>query len=740
VPHRVVGTVSQTETIDADRIFLKDVTVSGSFDLRGVGSSALGKLLQSLPIPVFLIAESGSIVFANKASEDLSGSNRLTDISFPCLFPRIQDETRIRSIIEQVFTERKPQVIEAVLAINDKRIWGRIHLRSLRMGVDRSVLVLVQDLTPERMQLVLTQRHRKELQDARDKLEMRVAERTAELTAINERLEIEIADRKRAEAELREARGQLERRVEARTADLMEANAQLTVQIAQRQEAEKALQKSEEKFRTIFQHSLDVIIVLDGATGRIINANQALKSVLGYDPESFVGNHFSILIPDEPIPHSDDLLTRFRVNDAVFISQHVKNQAGALVPMDLTVTLIPWEGSVAVLATFRDVTDRKQAEEALLQARAELELRVEERTAELVTLNRSLAETEGRQKAILDNIPDIAWLKDKESKFIAVNQPLAHAFGLKPEELIGKTDFDIWPPDPAEHYRLDDQEVMRSRSAKRVEEPIVSADGTVMWLETIKTPIFSERGEVIGTTGIARDITRRKLAHEQLSQSLREKEALLQEVHHRVKNNLQIISSLLALQRSQLRDEETLEALRDSQNRIRSMAFIHEQLYQAKDLTRIDVQKYIRDLTGALVRSYSHTGSRVTLDLEVDRVSLGVGTALPCGLIINELVSNSLKHAFPDDVKGSIRVELARGSTDHYVLLVADDGVGLPADFDYLGSKSLGLRLVKNLTELQLRGTLTLSAEKGTQVRIEFEDRDRPGAGDQHASTQDNDR
>ena len=730
-----------TETIDADSIFLKDITASGSFDLRGIRSSALGKLLQSLPIPAFLIAESGSIVFANKSSEDLSGGNRMTGISFPCLLPRTQDQARLRSIIEQVFTERKPQVTEGLLTINEKRIWGRIHLRSLRMGVDRSVLVLMQDLTPERMQLLLTQKHQKELQEARDKLELRVLQRTAELTAINERLEIEIADRKRAEEELREARDQLERRVEERTADLVETNAQLTVQIAQRQGAEQALQKSEGKFRTIFQHSLDVIVVLDGTTGRIISANQALKNVLGYEPEAFVGNHFSALIPDEPNASAEDLLERLHVSDAVFMSQCVKNHAGALVPMDLTATLIPWEGSVAVLATFRDVTDRKKAEEALLQARAELERRVKERTAELVTLNQSLAETEGRQKAILDNIPDIAWLKDKESKFIAVNQPLAYACGLKPQELVGKTDFDIWPPDPARRNHMDDLEVMRSRAAKRVEEPIMGPDGAVTWLETIKTPIFNERGEVIGTTGIARDITRRKLAHEQLCQSLREKEALLQEVHHRVKNNLQIISSLLALQRSHVNDDETVGVLKDSQSRIRSMAFIHEQLYQAKDLNRIDFQKYIRDLTSALFRSYSQTGSRVALKLGVDPVSLGVGTALPCGLIINELVSNSLKHAFPDDTKGSIRVELlAQGPVHRYVLLVADDGIGLPADLDYLRSKSLGLRLVTNLTELQLRGTLTVLAEKGTQVRIEFEDHDRPKVGDQHVSTEDNDR
>lgn len=856
-----------TETISLDHLLLKDVTLSGSFDLRGVQTSALGKLLQSMPIPAFLLNRSGSMIFLNNACRNINVEfERLDGLAFAGLLARHQDAEKVQSIIGEVYSTRRPQMAEALLAFGEVKMWGRMHFRSIRVGSDRCVLVLVEDLTLEKKQLLMTQKHRQELQKARDQLEIRVQERTAELTAANERLTREIAERKRAEEALRKAHDQLERRVDERTAELKRINEQLTEQIIQRQEAERALQKSEEKFRTIFQHGLDVIIIVDGETGMILGCNQALKTVLDYNVDEIVGQHFSMLYPWEPDAPERGLASRLRISDAVFESQEIKKADGTLVPMDLTATLIPWEKSVAVLATFRDVTDRRGAEralqeseqrfrelaellpqivfeldhrgrltfvnreglqsfgftreeiaqgisalqvvssrdrerarenlgrimkgqdlsgneyllvrkdgttfpavlhiksimredravgargiilditerklweEAILKAQAELELRVKERTAELVALNQSLVETERRQKAILDNIADIAWLKDSEGSFIAVNQPFAHACGLRQEELVGMRDSDIWPEDLAERYHADDMEVIASRSAKRIEEPMADAGGKTTWMETVKTPILNENGEVIGTTGIARDITERKLAEEQIRQSLREKEALLQEVHHRVKNNLQIISSLLALQKSQIEDEQTREALKDSQSRIRSMSFIHEQLYQAKDLNRIDFAKYIRDLTGAIFQSYSGTGARVKLNLKVDRVLLGVGTALPCGLIINELVSNSLKHAFPDDRQGTISIELSRNDGNRYTLTVTDDGIGFPRDLDYLRSKSLGLRLVTNLTELQLRGTLNVLAGKGTQITIQFEEREKNRPGEANGPTNNNDR
>ncbi|MBM3300460.1 MAG: GAF domain-containing protein, partial [Deltaproteobacteria bacterium] len=223
---------------------------------------------------------------------------------------------------------------------------------------------------------------------------------------------------------------------------------------------------------------------------------------------------------------------------------------------------------------------------------------------------------------------------------------------------------------------------------------------------------------------LEQEISQRKAAEQHIRKSLKEKEALLQEVHHRVKNNLQIISSLLALQRNQVRDEKTLDVLRDSQSRIRSMAFIHEHLYRSPELSRVNFADYIKDLVGALLQSYSDVSARIKLTLDLQPVFLGVSTALPCGLVLNEVVSNCLKHAFPDARLGVIAIQLRRRAEREYELTISDDGVGLPRDLDYRDSQTLGLRLVTNLTELQLRGSLEIRSETGTSVCVRFEDRE----------------
>lgn len=223
---------------------------------------------------------------------------------------------------------------------------------------------------------------------------------------------------------------------------------------------------------------------------------------------------------------------------------------------------------------------------------------------------------------------------------------------------------------------------------------------------------------------LLREIAERKKTEELLSASLREKEVLLQEIHHRVKNNLQIVSSLLALQCAYFEDARILEALEDSQSRVRSMALIHEQLYQSQDLARIDFSDYLKKLISSLKRSLSHLAATISLEVAADGIFLSIGTAITCGLIINELVSNGLKHAFAQGQEGRIRVEVRSGGESQYTLDVADNGRGLPPGLDHRASKSLGLRLVTRLAEQQLHGRLDVETGNGTRFRIDFEDRD----------------
>jgi two-component sensor histidine kinase len=226
-----------------------------------------------------------------------------------------------------------------------------------------------------------------------------------------------------------------------------------------------------------------------------------------------------------------------------------------------------------------------------------------------------------------------------------------------------------------------------------------------------------ELEEEIGVLLTITDITEQKLAQERIKASLKEKEVLLKEVHHRVKNNLQVISSLLSLQAGYVNDKQALELFKESQNRVRSMAIIHERLYQSKDLGRIDFRGYVRDLADNLFRSYGVDSGRIMLNVNVDNVFLGVDMAIPCGLIVNELVSNSLKYAFPEGRKGEIRIDLFPEGEKNLVLIVKDNGIGFPEELDFRNTETLGLQLVNTLTE-QVGGTITLSREGGTMFKI----------------------
>jgi PAS domain S-box-containing protein len=219
------------------------------------------------------------------------------------------------------------------------------------------------------------------------------------------------------------------------------------------------------------------------------------------------------------------------------------------------------------------------------------------------------------------------------------------------------------------------------------------------------------------------EITERRRAEKAIKDSLKEKELLIKEIHHRVKNNLQIISSLLKLQSGYIRDKEAHEMLEESRNRIQSMAIVHQKLYQSKSLSKIDFHDYINQLLMHLFQVYTIDNEVISLYVKTKDVSMGIDTAIPCGLIINELVSNSLKYAFPDGRKGNIEIEMKKSGVYMFVLTVSDDGIGLPGNIDFRNTVSLGLQLVITLTE-QLDGTIELNQENGTKFTITFKDQE----------------
>ena len=308
------------------------------------------------------------------------------------------------------------------------------------------------------------------------------------------------------------------------------------------------------------------------------------------------------------------------------------------------------------------------------------------------------------------------YLISEGGKIRSANDYACRSLGYSREELCAMSVFDIDPTFTEEVF-IEHRRELYATGSRTLETMHRRKDGTTFPVEI--TVNCLEFGGKKLTVSFAKDITERRRADERIRASLTEKEILLKEIHHRVKNNLQIISTLLDLQSDSIRDEHTLKLFHESQDRIRTMALVHEQLYNSRDLSFIDFSGYAGRLVSSLYQSYVEDTDRIGMKVEVRDVELMIDQAIPCGLIINELVSNAIKYAFPGDRSGGISV---RGHTDDegwVFLTVADNGAGLPAGFDFATAETLGLQIVSMLTR-QLRGSLDLGTGPGASFTLRF--------------------
>ncbi len=244
-------------------------------------------------------------------------------------------------------------------------------------------------------------------------------------------------------------------------------------------------------------------------------------------------------------------------------------------------------------------------------------------------------------------------------------------------------------------------------------------DGAVRWIWMLGR-IESKVDEEVKMAGLVKDITETKKIEEDLAVSLREKDMLLMELHHRVKNNLQLISSLLQLQQRYIKDEHAVNVFKESQNRIMTIAVVHEEIYHSKDFANVDLKEYLVKLTKNLSRFYQGNSDRIKLTVSLENIVFGIERAVSCGLLVNELLSNTFKYAFPNQEKGEVRISLKPLDQETLELVFSDNGVGVPQDVDFLKAGTLGFRLVHILAEKQLNGTVELKREGGTLIRITF--------------------
>lgn len=469
--------------------------------------------------------------------------------------------------------------------------------------------------------------------------------------------------------------------------------------ITDRLKAEQELRNSRQKLLLHVERTPLGVIEWD-MNFSVVQWNKAAEKIFGWAQSEVLYKRADIIIPDNAKKY---------VNN---IWENLINQKGGErstnenITKDKRIILCEWyntplisdDGSVIGVASLvEDITERVKAEEQLKQQKEFL-------------------------RTVIDTDPNFVFAKDWDGKFTLVNKAAAVNYNSTPDELIGKSDADFNPSvTEVEHFLKDDREVILSGKPKFIAEEIVTdiKTGEAKWYQTIKVPLKGNDGKT-HVLGVAADITARKLAEEMTKKSLLEKELLLKEIHHRVKNNLQIIISLLKLQSGYVFDSRDLDIFNKSRSRIETMSMIHEKLYKSDDISRIDISTYLKDLVYHLLKAYHLNTSKIDFEMKSENIRMSIDTAIPCGLIVNELINNILKHAFPDGYTGKITLNLLR-SGENINLEVIDNGIGIPDNFSLEGSDSLGFKLVDTLVK-QLDGEIKVFNNNGTHFMIEFKE------------------
>ncbi len=333
----------------------------------------------------------------------------------------------------------------------------------------------------------------------------------------------------------------------------------------------------------------------------------------------------------------------------------------------------------------------------------------------------ALQQSEEMFRSVVENAQSGIVIIDQEFRPLYANDEMLRIMGYSREEFVG-ADFRKYLDEESLEL-VADRYQRRQKGGEvpsRYEFTIIRKDGEKRRVE-ISSTLMKDSSQNITTLTQVQDITEQRQAEEQIKSSLHEKEVLLREIHHRVKNNLQIISSLLNLQSQHIEDSKALEMFAESRLRVRSMAMVHEKLYRSEDLSRVDFREYVRSLSYHLFQMYGVTPDKVALEMDIEDVLLDINTAIPCGLLVSELISNALKHAFPEGHSGTVSVSMKPVADGGIELRISDDGVGLESDLDLKNSESFGLQLVDMLTE-QLQGTLSIDRNGGTTFAVCFKE------------------
>ncbi|MBL57914.1 MAG: hypothetical protein CMP61_12080 [Flavobacteriales bacterium] len=496
--------------------------------------------------------------------------------------------------------------------------------------------------------------------------------------------------------------------------------------ISERLHNEKIMRQSETRFRTLAAHAPIGIFLTDNQ-GKAIYVNEKLKEI-AYFPsvDGFMENWLSKVHPDDRarVKRYADITEKdnhqqyeYRLIPKKGDQRYVKAQVNLL--KDRKGNVLGRVGTIEDFTReFEAAKLGKEAEKEKLRAEfaEETTRKLQQEIDVRIAAEKELKSAKEFNQYIIGSSIDMIIATDINGNITEFNKAASEGFGYESTKIVGTY------VDPLFAEERDKETILKKVFQERKwsgEVLCKRANKTTFTGYLSASVLVDGEKEIIGTMGVLRDITELKKAEVELKNNVQQKEILLKEVHHRVKNNLQVISSILNLQTGYIDDEHTLEIIRECQDRIKSMAFIHESLYQKEDLAEVNLSEYLQNLCNNLKHSYRTPDRNILIDFDIDEISLSLDAAIPCGLIVNELVSNCFKYAFNDQNTGSIKVSLAKDNNNNKLLVVHDSGQGLPQDLNIETNDSLGLQLVWTLVD-QIDGAIQYEYDKGSRFVINF--------------------
>ncbi len=464
----------------------------------------------------------------------------------------------------------------------------------------------------------------------------------------------------------------------------------LVQDVTEHQRALNDAKRSMKSYQDLFNSISDAIFLLD-EHGIIAEANDGLEKTFGYKRKEVIGKPYKVLAAPGKYDEEflGELFARVFDGEPSDFEGWGRKKNGEVFPAEYLLNTSNYFGKKKMIVIARDISDRKQSEEAL-------------------------KEREGLFTKLFNSSPIGITLLNKHHEVDMVNDGFEQLFGYREHELKGlKLDQFIVP----KMRHKEAQELSESANVQEVTEKRVRKDGTILDVIIYAVPVVVEKN-VVGIYGIYIDITTQKNTEEQLHKSLKEKEMLLAEVHHRVKNNLAVITGLLELQSYSAGSESAKRILKDSQMRINSIAMVHEKLYQSEDFAEVNIEQYFKELTEVIHKTMNRKETKVHIELDIMSAELPITQAIPCGLLLNEILTNSFKHAFTGRKQGEVRVSFKK-SNGHILFTIRDNGIGMPEDLARNLSESLGFTLIKTLAS-QLEAKFDFYNDEGAVFKFKF--------------------